>query len=113
MSNISMGEIIALIKSLGGGGGGGGTSNYNSLSNRPKVNGTTLSGNQTGADYGLLDTPSTAGTAGQVLTSDGQGGQAWATVIDDTAGASDANKTWSADKLTSTVGDIETLLAAI
>ena len=35
------------------GGGGGGTTNYNSLSNRPQINGTTLSGNKTGHQLGL------------------------------------------------------------
>lgn len=36
-----------------GGGGGGGTSNYNDLSNKPQINGTTLSGNKTAANLGL------------------------------------------------------------
>lgn len=35
-----------------GGGGGGGTSNYNELSNKPKINGTTLSGNKSLEDLG-------------------------------------------------------------
>lgn len=60
-------------------GGGGGTSNYNQLTNRPQINGITLSGNKTGADLGLIDAPLTPGTSGQVLTSDGQGGQSWQT----------------------------------
>lgn len=67
-----------------------------------------------------LDSPATAGTSGQVLTSDGRGGQSWQTpsggggnVIDDTAGTGVTNKTWSANKLTTMIGDIETLLAAI
>lgn len=38
------------------GGGGGGTTNYNSLSNRPQINGTTLSGNKTGTQLGLQQT---------------------------------------------------------
>ena len=51
-----------------------------------------------------LDSPSTAGTSGQVLTSDGNGGQSWETpdpsaVIDDNAEAGDTDKAWSADKL--------------
>ena len=33
--------------------GGGGTSDYDALSNRPSINGTTLSGNKTAADLGL------------------------------------------------------------
>ena len=48
-----IGEVIGLIKKLGGGGGGSGTSNYNSLSNKPQINGVTLSGNKTAADLGL------------------------------------------------------------
>ena len=35
------------------GGGGGGTTNYNALSNRPKINGFTLQGNLTPADLGI------------------------------------------------------------
>ena len=54
---------------------------------------------------GKLDKPNVAGTSGQVLTSDGAGAQSWQTptdptsIIDDTAGVGDTNKTWSADKL--------------
>jgi len=36
-----------------GGGGSGGTTNYNSLSNKPQINGTTLSGNKTSDNLGL------------------------------------------------------------
>lgn len=36
-----------------GGGGGSGTDNYNSLSNKPQINGNTLAGNQTAAALGL------------------------------------------------------------
>ena len=40
----------------GGGGGGGDSVNYNTqVTNKPQINGTTLSGNKTGADLGLLD----------------------------------------------------------
>lgn len=37
----------------GGGGGGGGTSDYTDLSNKPQINGNTLSGNKTSSDLGL------------------------------------------------------------
>lgn len=37
----------------GSGGGGGGTTDYNALSNRPQINGVTLSGNKSYADLGL------------------------------------------------------------
>lgn len=36
------------------GGGGGGTNNYNNLSNRPQINGVTLSGNKTADELALL-----------------------------------------------------------
>ena len=35
------------------GGGGGGTSNYNDLSNKPSINGVTLSGNKSSSDLGI------------------------------------------------------------
>lgn len=38
-----------------GGGGGGGTSDYTDLTNKPKINGVTISGSKTGADLGLVD----------------------------------------------------------
>lgn len=49
------------------GGGGGGTSNYNDLSNKPQINGTTLSGNKTSANLSIHEVPS-GGTTGQVLS---------------------------------------------
>ena len=58
---------------------------------------------------GKLDAPLAAGTEGQVLTSDGEGGQTWADpsgAIDDTAGEGDTDVTWSADKLTEEFGDV-------
>lgn len=48
-------------------GGGGGTSDYNDLSNKPSINGTTLSGNKTSANLSIHEVPS-GGTTGQVLT---------------------------------------------
>ena len=50
------------------GGGAGGTTNYNDLTNKPKVNGIVLSGNKTSADLGittLTPFPSTWPTTGQ------------------------------------------------
>lgn len=38
---------------LESGGGGGGTTNYNALTNKPKINNVELSGNKTSADLGL------------------------------------------------------------
>ena len=52
----------------GGGGGAGGTTNYDNLTNKPKVNGVTLSGNKTSADLGittLTPFPSTWPTTGK------------------------------------------------
>ena len=46
-------QLCVKTVSLGGGGGGGGTGDYNDLSNKPKINNVTLSGNKTGADLGL------------------------------------------------------------
>ena len=44
---------IAITKQLVGGGGGSGTDNYNELSNQPKINDVTLSGNKTASALGL------------------------------------------------------------
>ena len=70
--------------------GGGGTSDYTQLSNKPQINGNTLTGNQTGAQLGLVD----AVTGKQLSTEDyttaektklsGIEAQANKTVIDDT-----------------------------
>ena len=46
-----------------GGSGGGGTSNYNDLTNKPSINGVTLSGNKTTSDLGI--------NADNVMLSDG------------------------------------------
>ncbi|MEE1137430.1 MAG: hypothetical protein U0M02_03020, partial [Acutalibacteraceae bacterium] len=72
-------NLVAAINEAaasGGGGGGGGTTNYNSLTNKPQINGHTLSGNQTAAQLGLAtetalngkqNAPAVSGVAGQVL----------------------------------------------
>lgn len=54
------GQVLGLDENLDpvwldNGGGGGGTTNYNSLSNKPQINGVTLSGNKTAADLGLAN----------------------------------------------------------
>ena len=41
------------IAQNGGGGGGGGTTNYNQLSNKPQIGGTTLQGDKSLADLGI------------------------------------------------------------
>ena len=43
---------IALAK-IEAGGGGGGTTNYNSLDNKPQINGVTLEGNKTPQELGI------------------------------------------------------------
>jgi len=58
-------ETYALAKAYTdshGGGGGGGTDNYNELDNRPQINGTTLTGNKSASDLGLVGTPTVEGT---------------------------------------------------
>lgn len=46
-----------------GGGGGGGSSSYSDLSNKPKINNVTLSGNKTSADLGLVGDVQVGGTS--------------------------------------------------
>lgn len=41
------------VKKHSGGGGGGGSSNYNDLSNKPSINGVTLTGNKLSSDLGI------------------------------------------------------------
>lgn len=43
----------AAMRIMGIGGGEGGTSNYNELSNKPKINGVTLSGDKSASDLGI------------------------------------------------------------
>lgn len=48
-------EAYAILKRQiqSGGGGAGGTTNYNDLTNKPKINGVELSGNKTSADLNI------------------------------------------------------------
>ena len=46
-------QIIALY---GGGSGSSGTTNYNALTNKPSINGITLTGNKTPLDLGITFT---------------------------------------------------------
>ena len=48
-------KVDDTIYSIPNGGGGGGTSDYVDLTNKPEINGNTLSGNKTGAQLGLVD----------------------------------------------------------
>lgn len=45
--------ILNGVNYSGGSGGSGGASDYNSLSNQPKINGVTLTGNKTAEDLEL------------------------------------------------------------
>lgn len=56
----------------GAGGGGGGSSDYNDLSNKPQINGNTLSGNKTTAQLGI-NIPS-AGTGTPAMDGTGSAG---------------------------------------
>lgn len=60
----------------------GGVTSYDELTGKPSINGVPLSGEMEGSDIGLIDAPTTPGTAGQVLTSDGQGKQNWGNLPD-------------------------------
>lgn len=48
-------RMMALDAAQSGGGGGGGTDNYNDLTNRPKINGVTLTGNKTTSALGIVE----------------------------------------------------------
>ena len=50
-----MGVIYKNGISYGGGSGGSGTSDYTELSNKPKINNVTLTGNETTSDLDLVD----------------------------------------------------------
>lgn len=45
--------LLELKEVIEEGGGGGGTTNYNLLTNKPQINGHTLSGDQSASDLGL------------------------------------------------------------
>ena len=66
-------------------GEGGGTSDYSDLTNKPQIAGVTLTGNKSLSDLGADPT----------------------SIIDDTAGDGNTNKTWSADKLAAVKSDIQ------
>lgn len=51
--------LLELKQAIEESSGGGGTTNYNQLSNRPKINDITLEDNKTGADLGLVDQSAT------------------------------------------------------
>ena len=54
--NGSMNQAFIITGGGSSGGGGTGTTDYNQLTSRPSINGTTLSGNQTSSQLGLYGT---------------------------------------------------------
>ena len=64
--SVSLAEALGISSTLDRGGGGGGVSDYNELSNRPQINGVTLTGNKTASALSIYSIPS-GGTTGQVL----------------------------------------------
>lgn len=60
-------RMISLLKPSQGGGGGG-TDDYTDLTNKPKINSVTLSGNKTSSDLGLVGDVQVNGTS---VTTDG------------------------------------------
>ena len=60
------------------GGGSGGTTDYTQLSNKPRINSVTLTGNKSLSSLGALAAPETTGTAGQVLALDSDLNTVWA-----------------------------------
>ena len=53
-SGLNATDVQDAIDEIAAGGGGGGTSNYNDLSNKPQVNGITLSGDKDSEDLGIV-----------------------------------------------------------
>lgn len=96
--------LLELKETIEEGGGGGGTTNYNNLSNKPQINGHTLSGNSTGEDLDLVDAEDGKGLS----TND----------YDDTEKAAVAAATSAISAIKDGVdidsfGDVETALSAI
>lgn len=78
---IPNGNMSDAFIGAGGGGGSSGTSNYNSLTNKPKINSVELTGNKSSADLGLYGTDnappypvtSVNGQTGDVIIDSGGG----------------------------------------
>ena len=64
-------NLVSAINELAdGGGGGGGSSDYDDLSNKPQINGTTLTGNKSAADLGLSPAGAYVKPSGGIPASD-------------------------------------------
>lgn len=96
--------LIALIET-GGGGGGGGTTNYNSLSNKPQINGHELQGNQTAAELGLV-----ASVAGKGLSTNDYDNTEKGKVADN-AEAIEAMSDHEPNDITSRLSDLATAIS--
>lgn len=48
--------ILHIVNGTASGGGGGGTTDYLDLTNKPQINGVTLTGNKATSDFGLINT---------------------------------------------------------
>jgi hypothetical protein len=73
-------ELLLAIHDQGGGGGGG-TTDYNQLTNKPSINGTTLQGDLTLEDIGAASNGSrtTYDAEGEEVTVGGSGGNTYDT----------------------------------
>lgn len=94
-------------------GGGGGTSDYADLTNKPSINGYTLSGNQTGADLGLAsssDIPTVDQTY-STTSSNAQSGKAVASAISGKADTSLLKSTvgWTGKNLLKNTASSQTI----
>lgn len=56
-----------LHNKIGSGGGETGTTNYNDLSNKPKINGAEVSGDKTSDDYGVVSKDQGPENSGKIL----------------------------------------------
>lgn len=77
-NNMSMAFVIT----GGQGGGGGETSDYNDLSNKPQINGVTLSGNKTTSDLGIYGLPSYSSSNNGQFLMIVNGSPAWVSIPD-------------------------------
>ena len=68
-SGLTGDEAYAILhkKIEAGGSGAGGTSNYNDLSNKPKINGVEVSGDKTSDDYGVVSKGQGPENSGKIL----------------------------------------------
>ena len=90
-------------------GGGSGTSNYEFLTNKPKINGVELTGNKTSSDLGILDEPQVVANPEEVATADLQKLQVGDTVYKIPQGISGGTENWRVIQHITTTEDITEL----